>query len=253
VLLSHAQTPPPRYFRSNLGAIRYDPRTGRIVKRYPNLSLPPGGGLVSKDGKILYTLDLLSGDTFIDFTDLGSGDRLAHISMVLADFGSVSGGLALSTDQKTLFVNQGYQLASFDARSGAASAIVPFSDSQTAARSALPWWLPSMDGVEAQGAFDAGHGIAVDPKGRWVAAVGYSDPQLAGIWLTDASGRLHLLRRFYQSSALRAVAFSLDRSVLYALDGTGLLLFDPQTGRVIKRFRDPQIAGAFGIAGVQAQ
>jgi RNA polymerase sigma-70 factor (ECF subfamily) len=255
VLLNHAQALPPRFFRSGLGVIRYDWRSGHIVKQYPNLSLPPDGGLVSKDGNILYSLDIFSGDasggTFLDFTDLASGASLAHISIVLPDGGAGSGGLALSTDRKTLFVNEGYQLASFDPVSGAAGPAAPFSGGKTAARSSLPSWLPSMAEVEANG--DAGHGIAVDPKGRWVAAVGYNDIQLRGIWITGASGRLAVLRRFYQSGRLSDLAFSLDGSVLYAIDAGGLVVFDPETGRQIKQFRSPTIAGVNRIAGVQAQ
>jgi hypothetical protein len=106
--------------------------------------------------------------------------------------------------------------------------------------------------VEADGG-DAGHGIAVDPRGRTVAAVGYSDSQLKGIWLVGTSGRLSVLRRFYQSGVLRDLAFSLDGSVLYAIDASGLVLFDPQTGREIRRFQSPTIAGVYRIAGVQAQ
>jgi len=255
VLLNHAQTPAPRYFRSNLGAIRYDWRTGGIVQRYPSLSLPPDGGLVSSDGKILYLLDIFSEDrsraTFLDFTDLASGAPLAHIPIVLPDSGASSGGLALSTDRKTLFLNEGYQLASFDPVSGAAGPAVPFSGGKTAAQSSLPSWLASMIEVEANG--DAGHGIAVDPKGRWVAAVGYNDIQLRGIWITGASGRLPVLRRFYPSGQLSDLSFSLDGSVLYAIDAGSLLVFDPKTGREIKRFQSPMIAGMNRIAGVQAQ
>src|SRR2546426_10591847 len=65
-------------------------------------------------------------------------------------------------------------------------------------------------------------------RGRWIAVVGYSDPQLRGIWLIAASGRLHLIRRFYQSAALTALACSLDGGVPYAIDGTGLLLLTPR-------------------------
>jgi hypothetical protein len=251
VLLNHAQALPPRFFRSGLGVIRYDWRSGHIVKQYPNLSLPPDGGLVSKDGNILYSLDIFSGDTFLDLTDLASGASLAHISIVLPDAGAGSGGLALSTDRKTLFLNEGYQLASFDPVSGVAGPAAPFSGGKTAARSSLPSWLPSMTEVEANG--DAGHGIAVDPKGRWVAAVGYNDIQLRGIWITGASGRLPVLRRFYQSGQLSDLAFSLDGSILYAIDAGGLVLFDPETGRQIKQFRSPTIAAVNRIAGVQAQ
>lgn len=256
VLLNHAQAPPAQYFRSGLGAIRYDWRAGRIIKQYPHLALPLGGALASKDGKLLYSLDAFSGDasrdTFLDFTDLESGARLVHVPVVLADSGGVAGGLALSTDQKILFVNQGYRLATFDAVSGAPGPTVSFSDGKTAARSDLPWWLPSIEDVEAQEG-KGGHGLAVDPKGRWVAALGYTDPQLRGIWLIGASGPLPLLRRFYQSTALSDIAFSLDGSVLYAIDGTSLLVLDPQTGRVIKGFGYPASVGAHGIAGVQAQ
>jgi RNA polymerase sigma-70 factor (ECF subfamily) len=256
VLLNHAQAPAPRYFRSGVGAVRYDWRAGHIVKQYPNLSLPPDGGLVSKDGNILYSLDIFSGDasrgTFLDFTDLASGAPLAHIPIVLPDSGAVSGGLALSMDRKTLFVNEGYQLASFDAVSGAAGPAVPFSDGKSAARWSLPSWLPSMTEVEANGG-DAGHGIAVDPKGRRVAAVGYNDIQLRGIWILGASGRLPVLRHFYQSGVLSDIAFSLDGSVLYAIDAGGLVVFDAATGREIKRFGSPTLGSVSRIAGVQAQ
>lgn len=251
VLLNHSRSPAARYYRSALDVIRYDWRAGRVIKQYPNLALPPDGGLVSKDGKILYSLDTFSGDTFLDFTDLASGAPLAHIPVVLPDSGFASGGLVLSTDRKTLFLNEGYQLASFDPLSGAAGPGVPFSDGKTAARSSLPSWLPSMTEVEASDG-DAGHGIAVDPKGRWVAAVGYNDNDLRGIWITGALGRLPVLRRFYQSGALSDIAFSLDGSVLYAIDAGSLLVFDPKTGREIKRFQSPTI-GFYRIAGVQAQ
>ena len=249
VLLDQAQSPTANYFRSGTHTIRYDWRTGRIVKQYPNLALPLNGGLVSKDGQILYTLDLFSANSTVDFTDLASGAQIAHIAVVLADSGA-GGGLALSTDQKTLFVNQGHQLASFDARSGAAGPIVRFADANIGAGSAGPWWLPAMS--DAQAAVDTGRGIAVDPRGRWVAAVGFNDPQLRGIWLVGTSTRLHLIRRFYQSGALTALAFSLDGGVLYALDVTGLIIFDPETGRIVKRFTYPAAIGAYGIAGVQA-
>ena len=256
VLLNHARSPAATYFRPGLGVVRYDWREGRTVNRYPNLALPPDGGLVSSDGKILYLLDIFSGDrsrgTILDFTDLASGAVLAHIPIVLPDSGAISGGLALSTDRKTLFVNEGYQLASFNPFSGAPGPAVPFSDGKTAARSSLPSWLPSMTEVEASDG-DARHGIAVDPKGRWVAAVGYNDVQLRGIWITGASGRLPVLRRFYRSGALSDIAFSLDGSVLYAIDAGGLVVFDPETGREIKQFRSPTIAGVRRIAGVQAQ
>jgi len=250
VLLDQAQSEATHYFRSGTVVIRYDWRTGHTVKQYPNLALPINGGLVSRDGQILYTLDLFSVNTTLDVTDLASGASLAHVSMVLADSGA-GGGLALSTDQRTVFVNQGHQLASFDARSGAAGPVVAFKDPYASPVSTRPWWLPTMSELEAQ-ALDPSRGIAVDPRGRWVAAVGYSDPQLQGIWLIGTSGRLHLVRRFYQSAALRALSFSLDGSVLYALDASGLFLFDPETGRTIKRFAYPATLGAYGIAGVQS-
>jgi hypothetical protein len=102
VLLNHSRSPADRYFRSGLAVIRYDWRAGRTIKQYPNLALPPDGGLVSKDDKILYSLDTFSGDTFLDFTDLASGASLARISIVLPYGGAASGGLAKSTDQKTI-------------------------------------------------------------------------------------------------------------------------------------------------------
>jgi len=211
VLLDQAQSPTANYFRSGTHTIRYDWRTGRIVKQYPNLALPLNGGLVSKDGQILYTLDLFSANSTVDFTDLASGAQIAHI---------------------------------------AAGPIVRFADANIGAGSAGPWWLPAMS--DAQAAVDTGRGIAVDPRGRWVAAVGFNDPQLRGIWLVGTSTRLHLIRRFYQSGALTALAFSLDGGVLYALDVTGLIIFDPETGRIVKRFTYPAAIGAYGIAGVQA-
>jgi len=249
VLLDQAQSQTANYSRSGTHVIRYDWGAGRIVKQYANLALPLNGGLVSKDGRILYTLDLFTADTTVEISDLASGAQIAHIAVVLAD-GGAGGGLALSTDQKTLFVNQGHQLAGFDARSGAAGPVVRFGDANLGAGSARLWWLPAM--TDAQAALDTGRGIAVDPRGRWVAAVGFNDPQLRGIWLIGTSGQLHLIRRFYQSAALTALAFSLDGAVLYAIDGNALLLLDPETGRTIKRFTYPITVGAYGIAGVRA-
>ena len=249
VLLDQALSQTANYFRSGTHAIRYDWRTGRIIRQYPNLALPLNGGLVSKDGTIVYTLDLFSPNTTVALTDLASGAQIAHVPVVLADSGG-GGGLALSADQRTLFVNEGYQLASFDARSGSAGPVVRFGDDNIGAGSAHRWWLPTL--TEAQAALDASRGLAVDPRGRWVAAVGFNDPQLRGIWLIGTSSRFHLIRRFYQSAALTALAFSLDGGVLYALDTTGLIIFDPETGRTVKRFTFPAAVGAYGIAGVQA-
>jgi RNA polymerase sigma factor (sigma-70 family) len=249
VLLDQAQSPTANYFRAGAHVIRYDWRTGRVIRQYPNLALPLNGGLVSKDGRMVYTLDLFSPNTTVTITDLASGAQIVREPVVLADSGA-GGGLALSTDQTRLFVNQGYQLASFDARSGAAGPVVAFRNDNIGAGSAHRWWLPTLS--EAQAALDTSRGLAVDPRGRWVAAVGYNDPQLRGIWLISTSGRLHLIRRFFPSGALTGLAFSLDRSVLYAVDATGLLLFDPETGRTIRRFTYPTTVGAYGIAGVQA-
>ena len=82
--------------------------------------------------------------------------------------------------------------------------------------------------------------------------MGFNDPQLRGIWLIGTSSRFRLIRRFYQSAALTALAFSLDGGVLYALDTTGLIIFDPETGRTVKRFTYTAAVGAYGIAGVHA-
>src|SRR5207249_7137860 len=124
-------------------------------------------------------------NTTVALTDLASGAQIAHVPVVLADSGG-GGGLALSADQRTL-VNEGYQLASFDARSGSAGPVVRFGDDNIGAGSAHRWWLPTL--TEAQAALDGSRGLEVDPGGRWVAAVGFNDPLLRGIWLIRTSGR----------------------------------------------------------------
>jgi hypothetical protein len=249
ILLAHYQRPNGNRF-VDLGAVRYDWAAGRVTQTYPTVSFPFIGGLASHDGALLYTLTPdFCNDCALNITDLGTGARLAHIQLYVSNPGS-AGGLALSPDGQTLYVNLGDKLALFDARSGNAGTVVTYNQRQ-AAKWRLPWWLPSLTNAAAKEDFGPGRGIVVDPNGRWVAALGADNPHDYGVWVISASAPAHVLRGIEAISGLVGVAVSHDGSVLYALDRQGALyVLDPQTGHLVKRFVIPRTAGLLGIAGV---
>jgi DNA-binding beta-propeller fold protein YncE len=120
----------------------------------------------------------------------------------------------------------------------------------------LASWLFGPIAVEAKEGFEVGRGVAVDPKGEWVAALGVDDnADWQGVWVFDAkSGRL--LRHVVTSSGsahFRGLAVSLDGSALYALEvasrQVAIDVIDPNTGRV-RSIADARLAGSMGIAGV---
>jgi hypothetical protein len=233
------------------GEVMYDWSGGRITKTYPGLSIGFVGGLPSPDGSLVYTLNPFAGSPALDITDLVSGARVAHVPVILMAVGLNPGGLGLSTDGGTLFVNLGDQLATFDARTGGVGPVVPFKDAKPGSTSVLPAWLGSID-ADAKEGFEPNHGIAIDPKGRWVAALGSGDPTVDGIWIFSASGPMHVVHHIRVGAGFQGVAFSLDGSVLYALEGSTYVdLFDPQTGQQIKQYNT---RGDFlGIAGLEAR
>jgi DNA-binding beta-propeller fold protein YncE len=238
----------------DLGAVRYDWSLGQITQSYSFLSFSFVGGLPSSDGQVLYTLNPFASKPALDFTDLRSGVRNVHIPITLADAGggTSAGGLALSPDGRMLYVNLGDRLATFDAKIGTAGPVLLFTGGQKSSISALPWWLPSVISADAKEGFEPGHGIAVDPRGRWVVALGgyYDTAGLEDLWLFSTSGSsIQLVRRIDAGSGFQGVAFSRDGSVLYALDQGYLDLIDPQTGREIKHLG----VGGVGIAGVEAR
>jgi hypothetical protein len=238
----------------DLGAVRYDWAAGQIARSYPSLSMTFVGGVVSPDGTRLYTLNpYTDANLGFDITDLVSGVRVVHVPVRLLRSGLNPGGFALAADSRTLYVNQGDGLATFDARTGAPGPVLAYT--KTAARSTS--WLPAgLGGIEADAkeGFEPGHGIAVDPKGRWVAALGADDPDLDGIWIFNASGPMRLVRHI-SLPIVRGLASSLDGSALYALEldsQHGMIdVIDPQTGQ-FKRVVSPRVAGFLGIAGVDA-
>jgi hypothetical protein len=253
VLLSHWKRPNSSQNQvQDLGEVMYDWSMARIVKSYAPPSASFTGGLVSADGSLLYTLDAFSDSPTLDIIDLTSGARLAHAAIPLVQVGLNPGGLALSIDGKTLYVNKGDSIATFDARTGSPGPVLMFKDSKSGSTSLLPGWLAPID-ADAKEGLEVGHGIAVDPLGRWVAALGAANPETEGAWLFSLKGTPHLVRRIDQIGGLGGIAFSRDGSVLYAIERQSyLVVIDPQTGQKIKEFRYPQASGVYGIAGVEA-
>jgi len=250
VLLSHSRVISVQQHQvEDLGEVLYDWSTARVVKSYAPPSAGFTGGLVSPDGTRLYTLNPYVDSPALDIMDLVSGTHVAHVPVDLMQVGLNPGGLGLSTDGRTLFANLGDQLATFDARTGGVGPALPFKDLKPGSTSALPAWLVSID-ADAKEGFEPNHGIAIDPKGRWVVALGADDRTTEGIWIFSASGSLHLVRHVGGGAGFRGIAFSLDGSVVYALDASSNLdVFDPQTGRQIKHYKT---TGNFlGIGGVE--
>jgi hypothetical protein len=244
--------------------VAYDWSAGRIVRTYPNIPTGSTSGLVSSDGTLLYTVNLLSeSTTALDITNLKSGATVAHLPVAFAQVGLNAGGIALSPDQRTVYINEGIRISAFNARTGAAGPVMDFKDSHASPTAALPGWLTSLlpsISADAKEGFDAGHGLAVDPKGRWVAALGIDDPTLQGIWVFETSGSMRLMRHINVARTLnagwRGIAASLDGSVLYALEAESqqgsIDVIDPHTGR-LKKLVDPRFSGGIlGIAGVRA-
>lgn len=123
------------------GEVMYDWSGGRITKTYPAVSISFVGGLPSPDASLVYTLNPFADSPALDITDLASGARVAHVPVILMAAGLNPGGLGLSTDGRTLFVNLGDQLATFDAHTGRVGPVVPFKDVKPGSTSVLPAWL----------------------------------------------------------------------------------------------------------------
>lgn len=246
-----------------VGTDAYDWKAGRIARSYNTLGLGFGGGLVSADGKVLYTLNAAGEATSaLQITDLVTGGQVATVYLNIAGIGLNSGGLALSPDGRTLYVNEGTSLQAFDAHTGKAGGSMPFKDSPGGATSLLPgWlaaWLPRPLDAEAKEGFEPGHGIALDPSGRWVAGLGIDDPAYEGVWVFDTS-TLRLIRRISNAShslhsGFRGLAASLDGSVIYALyveaQRGSIEVIDPHSGRM-RVFSSSRFSDLNGIAGVE--
>jgi hypothetical protein len=233
-----------------LGEVVYDWDAGRVVKTYSLPSLVFITGLVSPDGSRLYALDPFADAPALDIFDLGSGQLVAHVPVALLQVGLNQGGLALSPDGRTLFVNLGDKLGVFDAQTGASEAVLDFKEKTSTSSLQLPGWLAAID-ADAKEGFEPGHGIAVDPKGHWVAALGGSDRSVEGIWIFSTSGGLHLARRV-AASIYTGIAFSSNGAVLYALGGPNLHVRDPQSGTLIKGYALASRNPFDGIGSVDA-
>jgi hypothetical protein len=244
---------------TDLGSVAFDWSTGRVVKSYPDASLVSGGGLVSRDGKVLYSMNAFVDNPTLDMIDLGSGTRIAHIPVQV--FGQNGGGMALSPDGHTLYVNEGIWLRTFDAHTGKAGPVLDFKGPKAGPVAQLPgWlqsWLPSSIDAAAKEGIEPGHGVAVDPNGQWVAALGINQPSYQGLWLFDTSGSIRLARHIdvtidSAGGGFRGVAFSADGSVCYALRVQAraaiLDIIDPQTGRQ-RSIMDLHLAGMDDISG----
>ena len=121
-------------------------------------------------------------------------------------------------------------------------------------------WLPSWLSItaDAKEGFEAGRGIAVDPTGRWVAALSIDDPSVAGIWVFDTSGSIHVARHIPEptrsrQAGFRGVAFSRDGTVLYALyveaQQGSIDVIAPETGR-FRALANSRFSDLLGIARV---
>jgi len=162
----------------------------------------------------------------------------------------------LSPDGRTLYVNEGIRLRTFDARTGKAGAVVDFEQPRPSPAAWLPSWLSIT--ADAKEGFEAGHGIAVDPTGRWVAALSIDDPSVAGIWVFDTSGSIHVARHIPEptrsrQAGFRGVAFSRDGTVLYALyveaQQGSIDVIAPETGR-FRALANSRFSDLLGIARV---
>ena len=242
----------------DLGAVAYDWAAGHVTRTYPEIFLGFSGGLVSADGSLLYAINSTSQNTSLSIANLRTGQAVARIDVQI--FGINGGGMALSPDGRTLYVNEGIWVRSFDALTGSAGPVMEFKAGPKKSASRIPaWlsaWLPSPIEAAAKEGFEANHGIAVDPKGHWIAALGVEDnADIQGIWVFDTAG--HLIRHIETTSTsgrFRGLAFSLDGTVIYALVGQAqqgaLDIIDPHSGRS-RALGNVRFSDLPGIAGVE--
>jgi DNA-binding beta-propeller fold protein YncE len=255
VLLDHWVKSADQRTAQDLGTVTYDWAAGRIVRTYPDVSMGSVTGLVSRDGTLLYTLAPYSQFAGLQITNLTTGATVARASVEVAQVGLNAGGIALSPDGRTVYVNEGVRLSTFDARTGKAGPVLDFKETNSSPTALLPGWLTSLlpsINADAKEGFEPGHGIAIDPNGRWIAALGIDAPAIQGIWVFDTSGRL--LRHIDLHVAWRGIAASLDGSVLYGLETEAqqgsIDVIDPKTGQLRKLVK-PQFSDILGIAGVE--
>lgn len=242
----------------------YDWAAGRVIRTYDNVGLGLNGTLVSADGKRLYTLDPNGSATAqLEIYDLTAGALIVSSTLSVEQAGLNAGGIAFSPDQRLLYVNEGSRLQAVDAYTGKIQKTVAFKDSGTGPTAALPgWlsiWLPALVDGQAKENVEPGHGLAVDPSGRWVAALGIDAPVYDGIWIFDA-GSMRLIRHIPNPSpslhtGFRGLAASRDGSVLYALyieaQQGSIDVIDPQSGRM-RTFSNSRFSDVMGIAGVES-
>lgn len=269
VLLGHRVNSADQKTARDMGTVIYDWSAGRVVRNYPDVSMRFINGLVSSDGTFLYTLDPYSQLARLQITNLTTGAIVARPGVEVPEGGLNAGGIALSPDGRTVYVNEGVRLSTFDARTGVAGPVVEFKETRktsawpAAAPGNVAGWLMSLlpsTSAEAKERVEPGHGLAVDPRGRWVAAIGVDDPTSEGIWVFDTSGSIRLARHVnvvFRASrgGWRGIAASLDGSVLYALETEpqqgAIDVIDPHTGQMRKLVK-PQFSDILGIAGVES-
>jgi hypothetical protein len=264
LLIGHTARTADQQSTQALGTVMYDWSSGKIVRNYADVSMGFVSGLVSSDGTLLYSLVPYSQLGGVEITNLATGATVARPAVEVSQVGLNAGGIGLSPDGRTLYVNEGTRLSTFDARTGAAGPVLDFKETRTGPTAALPGWLtslwPSLS-AEAKEGVEPGRGLAIDPKGRWVAALGIDDPTVHGIWVFDTSGTIRLVRHIDVARTLaagwRGITASLDGSVLYGIEAESqqgsIVVIDPHTGQ-LRKLVDPRFSGGtlVGIAGVRA-
>jgi len=239
--------------------VRYDWGADLIVQASKEV-MAPVDLLASRDGRWLYAIpyrkdtDSSSGYTRyamekLYFVDLQSNSIKAALPLKAILDEPTVGSMVLSPDGRTLYLNQTTGLAIFDTQNFSLRSVLRFESSAAAPQGSGPWWPHILLSAEAKGILGA-PGIAADPRGRWLAALGSpEDPKigvtgaasglLKGIWLVDLQGTPHVLQQLHPKENFRAEAASLDGSLLYALEGNvseSLLVIDAASGRDLGKF-----------------
>jgi hypothetical protein len=234
---------------------RYDWRLGKIVKAYSGIDLQgPIDLRVSRDGQRLYELSLTVASVgcaaqscpenlSVQYIDLGTGHVLNRIDLgrwAFQGYEDIGGRLELSADGSSLFVNALDHLEILDALTGSRVSEVSLPAAPSTASAGL-WNLTDLSNADAK-ELQSASTIAVDPKGHWIAVLGFRPNSVKGttgtrlgIWLVSLDGKPHAVGHYHGNDLFKNIKSSLDGSVVYLLEQAGggryLLVLDPKTGK----------------------